>query len=190
MMHHPGFGRLTSALRDPEQPVLAGRVDRRPRRAAHDHRRADVDDRAAGAAVEHPHAELVDHQQRAPDVHVEDVVERRLVELAPTRLRGGHVADVVDEHVDVSGLLRHPLDLLPGRDVALHERRLGARVAHACRGLLRTLRRRAVVHDHPRGPFLRGPLGQRRAEARPGAGDHHRLALQPSAHSTLRPPSM
>jgi hypothetical protein len=110
---NPGANVLTrtcgaSAFRDPDQPVLAGGVDRGARAAADDHGRADVDDRAAGLALEHPHAELVDHQHRSLDVDVEDVIDRRLVEFAPGVLRGGHVADVVDEHVEIAGLVRHP----------------------------------------------------------------------------------
>jgi len=58
---------------------------------------------------------------RALDVDGEDVVDRVLADLVPRRLLGGHVADVVDEHVDVAGLVGHPPDVVPLGDVALNE---------------------------------------------------------------------
>ena len=89
-------------------------------------------------ALEHALSELVHHQHRALDVDGEHVVDRLLGDLAPGRLLGGHVADVVDEHVEraerVEGLRGHPLDVLPGGDVALHEERLGAGGADALGG--------------------------------------------------------
>ena len=74
-------------------------------------------------ALDHPDAELVHHQHRALDVDGQHVVDRLLGHLAPRVLARGHVADVVDERVDVAGLVGHPLDLVPARDVALYELR-------------------------------------------------------------------
>jgi hypothetical protein len=52
-------------------------------------------------------------------------------------------ADVVDQRVDSAQLLlggaRHPLDVLPADDVALHHERLGALAADAGGGALRPL---------------------------------------------------
>src|SRR5262249_23684366 len=92
-----------------------------------------------------------------------------------------HVADVVHERVEraelVEHLRRHPLDVVPGCDVALDEERLAAALTHAGGGGLSAGPGAAVMDDDPRA-FLGGAQRERGAEARAGPRHHHRLALE------------
>src|SRR5207237_9295268 len=101
---------------------------------------------------------------------------------------------VVDQHTDAADLaerpLGHALDLVPRRNVALHEERLAAGGAHALGSGLRARGRSAVVHDDARA-LLRRPHGELGAEAGARSGHHDRLLLEAAPHQiTERPPSM
>ena len=169
-------------LGEAEDPVLRRGVLRGPRAAADDHRRADVDDRAA-ALVEHPRAELVRARHRALDVDGQHVVDGLLGHVAPRHLLAGHVADVVDHRVDLAELVERLRRRTPSRcptSAMSAWNSAGAAPAASTRsgGLLGALPRAAVVDADGLGALLRGAEGDRRAEPGARSGDDDGAPLE------------
>jgi hypothetical protein len=96
------------------------------------------------------------------------------------------MSDVVDEHVDAPVLLerprRHPLDVGPRGDVALHDLGFGARVPDFFGGPFGALGGAAVVEQDLCRALLRRTRRQGGAEPGAGARDHERLALESTLH--------
>ena len=156
-------------LREADDPGLRGRVVRLAPVAVHADDRADVDDRPAA---------LLHHRPRHRAAGVEDRAQIRVDHRAPVVVR--HAREqavarqprVVDEHVDVAGLVDEPLRVLGRRDVGLD--RPGAELRRELLGLVLA----GPVADDDVGAGGGEPGRDRAADPARGAGDERELSFE------------